>query len=216
MAAASADADFHLSKAHLKKALKTLARRDADVAAALKAAGYPEERRNVAGYRTLMHIIVAQQLSTKAAQTIVGRLEAATRPRLTAPRFLTLSEEELRAIGFSGQKIKYGRGLSEAVAAGSFRPASLKHMNDEEALAAITAFKGFGRWSAEMYLLFSLGRPDVWPAGDLAVQEAVKRLKGLAERPSLDEMDEIAEPWRPYRGAAAIFMWHYYRHDPAV
>ncbi len=95
-----------------------------------------------------------------------------------------------------------------------FKPKDLIKKSDEEVLETITALKGFGRWSAEMFLMFSLGRPDVWPADDLAVQEAVKRLKGLKKRPGTKKMDAIAKPWRPHRSAVAVFLWHFYSNAP--
>lgn len=208
--------DFRLTKRQLESALDRLAERDKDIADALALVGYPEARRNPKGFETLMHIIAAQQLSTKAAATIIGRLHEACAPKLTPEAFLRLGDEEIRAIGFSGQKMVYGRGLSQAVLSGALDLASMETMEDDEVLAALTALKGFGRWSAEMYMIFSLGRPDVWPADDLAVQEGVRRLKGLARRPGQREMDAIAEAWRPDRAAAAILIWHYYRKAPPV
>ena len=163
-----------------------------------------------------MRIIVGQQLSVKAAATINGRLIAATRPRLTSLSFLKLSDEDLRAIGLSGQKMRYGRLLSEAVKARTFRPATLARMEDSEAVEAITQLKGLGRWSAEMYLMFSLGRADVWPAGDLGVQEGIRRIKGLAERPVEKDMDGLAENWRPHRSALSLLCWHYLENAPDV
>ena len=207
---------FALDKNSLIRALDALAETDDDLAGAMEQVGYPEERRRPAGFQTLMHIITGQQLSTRAAATIVGRLHEATEPDLTPERFLRLSDEELRAIGFSRQKVLYGRGLSEAILKGDFSPDDLASRPDEEIVAAITAIKGFGRWSAEMYLLFSLGRPDVWPADDLAVRVAVQNLKRLDKRPGTKQMDAIAESWRPHRGAVAIFLWHYYRKFPEL
>ncbi len=207
---------FALDKNSLILALDALSKKDFDLAAAVRQVGYPDERRRPAGFQTLMHIIIGQQLSTKAGATIVGRLHDAAAPDLTPESFLALDEAQLRAIGFSRQKILYGRGLSEAILDGSFSPHELESMADEGVLAALTALKGFGRWSAEMYLLFSLGRPDVWPADDLAVRVGVQQLKKLDERPGTKEMDAIAEAWRPYRGAAAIFLWHYYKKFPEL
>ena len=208
--------DFALDKNALIQALDDLGAKDTGLANAVKQVGYPDERRRPAGFQTLMHIIAGQQISTRAAATIVGRLHDATAPVLTPESFLKLSAEQFRTIGFSRQKILYGTGLSEAILDGRFYPDSLAEMTDEEVLAAIMALKGFGRWSAEMYLLFSLGRPDVWPADDLAIRVAVQNLKHLPERPGTKEMDTIAEPWRPWRGAVAIFLWHYYKKFPEL
>ena len=207
---------YRMTNAHIRRGLDALARDDAHIRRALKVAGYPGERRRPGGFRTLIHIIVSQQLSGKAAATIIGRLHAATRPRLTSNAFLKLSDAELRAIGLSGQKRQYGKLLSEAVKARKFRPAALARMSDEQAVETITALKGLGRWSAEMYLMFSLGRADVWPAGDLGVQEGIKRIKGLAERPGEKEMDALGEAWRPHRSALSLFCWHYLDNAPEV
>jgi DNA-3-methyladenine glycosylase II len=120
------------------------------------------------------------------------------------------SDEMLRAGGLSRQKASYARSLAEEVASGRLDLANLPE-GDEEAIAALTHIKGIGRWSAEIYLLFAEGRPDVWPAGDLAVQIEVGRLLGHTERPSEKAVRALAEPWRPHRGAAAIMAWHHYK-----
>ncbi len=205
---------FLLKTRDLKIALDQVAKNDKDIRAALKVVGYPKERRSGRpSYQHLLRIIVGQQVSVKAAAAIYGRVEAAL--GTVAPEiFLKQSDEELRALGLSRQKVTYGRGLSEAVLEGRLAPAGLARHSDEKVMKELTALKGFGRWSAEMFLMFSLGRPDIWPADDLAVQEAVKRLKGLKARPRQKEMDVIAEPWRPHRGAVAVFLWHFYSNAP--
>ena len=129
-------------------------------------------------------------------------------------RFLERSDEEWRAAGLSRQKIAYARGLSEAVLDGQLDPAALARLPDEEVIAQITALKGFGRWSAEMFLLFSLGRPDVWPADDLGIQAGLHKLRNMRARPDRDKTERIGRRWRPWRGAAAIFVWHYYSNAP--
>ncbi|MEE8296101.1 MAG: DNA-3-methyladenine glycosylase 2 family protein, partial [Sphingomonadales bacterium] len=148
----------------------------------------------------------------KAAATIYGRVEAAM-GEVIPENFLNKSDIELRGFGLSRQKIDYGQCLSRAVLDG-FKPKDLVKKSDEEVLEIITGLRGFGRWSAEMFLMFSLGRLDIWPADDLAIQEGVKRLKGLKERPKPKEMDAIGEIWRPHRGSVAIFIWHYYSNAP--
>jgi len=125
-----------------------------------------------------------------------------------------MSDSELRALGLSRQKVGYARGLSEAVIDGSLIPAALADLPDDVVVEKITRLKGFGRWSAEMFLLFSLGRPDVWPADDLAIQAGLHRIKNLRARPDRKRVDAMARPWQPYRGAAAIFIWHYYSNAP--
>ena len=207
---------FQMTQKDIERDLTALGKKDKDLGRALDEVGFPEERKVDAGFKTFMGIVVGQQLSVKAASTIRGRLNAATAPELTPNTYLTLSEQELRTIGLSRQKIRYGDGLARAVLGGKFRPDELPQMEDDEVLKTITVLLGFGRWSAEMYLMFSLGRPDIWPADDLAVQEAVKRLKGLKERPKQKEMDKIAKKWSPYRSSAALFLWHYYANTPNI
>ncbi len=207
--------DFQLTRRHLERALDRLAEKDRHIALALKQAGYPEERRQgEPSFEHLLRILVGQQLSVKAAASIFGRLEKALGGELQPQRVLDLSDEGLRSLGLSRQKIAYARGLSEAVLAGRLVPAALVDKPDEAVIAEITRLKGFGRWSAEMFLLFSLGRPDVWPADDLAIQAGLQRIKKLGDRPDRRQADALAEPWRPDRGAAAIFVWHFYANAP--
>jgi DNA-3-methyladenine glycosylase II len=196
--------------ASLNGMLDELGRRDAVLGAALARIGYPAPRAREPGFPTLLRVIVAQQLSTKAAAAIWGRLEAVAGGEVTPARFLTLGDAELRACGFSAPKVAYGRGLAAAVEGGELPLAALAAMDEEAAVAALTKLKGFGRWSAEIYLLFALGRPDVFPADDLALQVGYQRLAGLPERPKAARLRELTEAWRPYRGAGAIFLWHYY------
>ena len=207
--------EFQLTRRHLERALDRLAEKDRHIALALKQAGYPEERRQgEPSFEHLLRILVGQQLSVKAAASIFGRLEKALGGELQPQRVLDLSDEGLRSLGLSRQKIAYARGLSEAVLAGRLVPAALVDKPDEAVVAEITRLKGFGRWSAEMFLLFSLGRPDVWPADDLAIQAGLQRIKKLGDRPDRRQADALAEPWRPDRGAAAIFVWHFYANAP--
>lgn len=198
----------------MEEALAELGRRDPDLARAHLEAGTPALRKREPGFGALLNIIVSQQLSASAAQAIHKRLAALAGP-VTPERFLALDDVDLRAIGFSRQKILYGRGLAQAIMEGRLDLACIHRMEDEEAIAAITQIKGLGRWSAEIYLLFALKRPDVWPVDDLAVVVAVQRLKRLKARPDRKRMLALAEPWRPWRSYAARLMWHYYRNAPA-
>ena len=202
-----------LSRKTMEEALGILASRDPDLARAHREAGTPRLRPRRAGFATLLDIILAQQVSAAAANAIRARLATAAAP-LTPERFQALSDGHLRAIGFSRQKIAYGRHLAEAIGGGHLALPKIHRMADDEAIAALVTLKGIGRWSAEVYLLFALQRPDIWPVDDLAVVLAVQRLKGLAERPSRAQMLEIGEPWRPWRSYAARLMWHYYRNAP--
>jgi DNA-3-methyladenine glycosylase II len=199
-----------LSVDALKAALDRLAVVDSDVARALERIGHPTPRQRPPGFATLLRIMVAQQVSTQSAAAIWARLELACAPEVTATSFLALDLAALQAIGLSRRKMDYGRGLAEAVATGALDVAALADLPEDEGIAAISALHGFGRWSAEIYLLFALGRCDVFPADDLALQVGMQRLKGLDARPDRKTMDDLAEPWRPYRGPGAIFLWHYY------
>jgi len=213
--AAADDVRFRLSAAHLRSALDMLAERDVDIAYALTMAGYPPERRQPTGFPAFLRIVVAQQLSAKAATTIHGRLLALLDEPPTPEALLAASDESLRAVGLSRQKIAYARALAEAVQAGRFDPEALEGMEDQSAVAAIAANKGFGVWSARMYLIFALGRSDIWPADDLGVREGVRRIKMLAERPTVAETDEIGALWTPHRSAAALLCWHVLHNAPA-
>jgi len=204
---------YQLTTKNIKMALNEVAKTDQDIRKALKVVGYPAQRRSGGpSYEHLLRILVGQQLSVKAAGTIYGRVEAAM-GEVIPENFLSKSDEDLRGFGLYRQKIDYGQCLSRAVLDG-FKPKDLVKKSDEDVLEIITGLRGFGRWSAEMFLMFSLGRLDIWPADDLAIQEGVKRLKGLKERPRQKEMDAIGEIWRPHRGSVAIFIWHYYSNAP--
>ncbi|MBO9714990.1 DNA-3-methyladenine glycosylase 2 family protein [Sphingomonas sp.] len=204
-----------LSAGQLKASLDALAAVEPAFARAIARAGYPEPRIRERGYETLLRTIVGQQVSVAAAQSIWNKLAAALGD-LTDPNTVArASDEELRAAGLSRQKSGYARSLADEVTSGRL---DLMHLpeDDEEAIAALTRIKGIGRWSAEIYLLFAEGREDIWPAGDLAVQIEIGRLLGHAERPSEKLTRELAEAWRPHRGAAAILAWHHYKVDMEV
>jgi DNA-3-methyladenine glycosylase II len=196
-------------------ALDELALREPAIAAALKRAGYPEPRISDPGYVTLLRTIVGQQVSVHAARSIWTKLDATVGGAADPKKLLETSEEALRSAGLSRQKISYARSLAELVTSGRLDLHNLPK-DDEEAIAHLVEVKGIGRWSAEIYLLFAEGRPDVWPAGDLAVQIEIGRIMGLEGRPSEKQVRAIGEPWRPYRGAAAIFAWHHYKSEMPV
>src|SRR4051812_18344481 len=171
--------------------------------------GIPEPRSSKRGAETLLRTIVGQQVSVAAARSMWAKLEAAfgSPPDLTM--LLAASDQELRAAGMSRQKAGYIRSLAELVISGELDLDNLPEDN-EDAIALLTKIKGIGRWSAEIYLLFAEGRPDIWPAGDLAVQIEIGRLLGFPEKPTEKQLREVAELWRPYRGAAAVLAWHSY------
>ncbi len=204
-----------LSAAQLHTALDELAQREPAFAAALARTGYPEPRIRERGYATLLRTIIGQQVSTKAAESVWRKLEGIVGNLTDPTNIVHASDEQLREAGLSRQKASYARSLAEEVTSGRLDLANLP-ADDEEAIAALVNIKGIGRWSAEVYLLFAEGRTDIWPAGDLAVQIEVGRILGLETRPSEKLTRELAEAWRPHRGAAAIFTWHHYNSDMAV
>ena len=197
----------------LKRSLDALARIEPAFAAAIARIGYPEPRIRPRGHQTLVQAIVSQQVSIKAAAAILAKVETATGGTGEVANIARTAETDLRAAGLSRQKIAYLKSLAEDVVSGRLDFAALPE-DDEEAIAALTHVKGIGRWTAEVYLLFAEGRPDIFPAGDLAVQVEIGRLLGLDGRPSEKQVRALAEPWRPHRGAAAIFAWHHRRAVP--
>ena len=197
----------------LKESLDALAERDPAIAEALARAGYPEPRISEPGYITLLRAIVGQQVSVKAAASMWSKLQAAVGDDVAPEAVLAASDEALRGAGLSRQKSSYARSLAEEVVSGRLDFAHLPE-DDEEAIAHLVAVKGIGRWTAEVYLLFAEGRRDIWPAGDLAVQIEVGRMMGLEDRPTEKKVRELAEAWRPHRGALAIFAWHHRRAIP--
>jgi len=194
----------------LEAALEALAASDADVRRGLHRLGYPVSRARPEGFATLLRIITAQQLSTKAAAAIWQRLEALMPEGVEAAAFARLSEESLRTAGLSARKAAYGRALADAILEGELDLRAMAAMEEEAAIKAITRLPGLGRWSAEIYLLFALGRADIMPADDLALQIGFQRLKGLDERPNGRRLRALTAAWSPHRGAGAIFLWHYY------
>jgi DNA-3-methyladenine glycosylase II len=195
----------------LRSAMDALAAVDDDVARAYAACGLPPARRRPPGFAGLVHIIAAQQVSAHAARAIVAKLEQAA-ASLSPETAHALGEDGLRRAGLSRPKARYVLGIADDVLAGRLDFDAIDAMDDEQAIAHLIQAKGVGRWSAEIYLLFALGRPDVWPAADLAVQEALKRLKRLKKRPDEARTRKLAKRWSPYRSAAARFLWHYYHH----
>jgi len=195
----------------LRPALEALAAADPDIAEAYGRCGLPPVRGSAPGFAGLIRMIAGQQVSVQSAAAIIARLEARVEP-LTAEQFLTLSEDDLRAVGFSRPKMRYGRILAEEIAGGALDIDGLEALDDDAVLAALTRVKGIGRWTAEIYLLFAMGRPDVMPAGDLALCVAAQHLKKLEARPDPKAMTALAEAWRPHRSAAARLLWHLYRH----
>ncbi|MBT8427637.1 MAG: DNA-3-methyladenine glycosylase 2 family protein [Erythrobacter sp.] len=201
-----------LTREQIREGLDFAAEREPRIGAALRVAGYPEPRLRPTGYKTLLRTIVGQQVSVAAATSMWNKLEAELGEDFTPSCLLARDDETLRACGLSRQKQGYARSLCELVDDGDLDLDGLP-AEDEAAIEELTRIKGIGRWSAEIYLLFAEGRPDVWPAGDLAVQKAVGRIMSEDGLPSEKRVRELAEDWRPHRGAVAIFAWHTYNMD---
>lgn len=191
--------------------LDAVAAREPAIARALRIAGYPETRIRDRGYATLLRTIVGQQVSVAAAASVWNKLEAALGTGCAPDALIAADFDALRACGLSRQKQGYARSLAELVVSGGLDLENLPQ-DDEAAIAELVRIKGIGRWSAEIYLLFAEGRPDIWPAGDLAVQAGIGRILGLEARPSEKETRLLADPWSPHRGAVAILTWHCYNN----
>jgi DNA-3-methyladenine glycosylase II len=189
--------------------LEYLAVRDADLARIHAELGTPPEWFREPGFSTLIYIILEQQVSLAAARAVFTRLLALTSP-LTPQSFLILDDAQLRAIGFSRQKITYGRNLARSITEGQLKLETFGEMNDAEVKAELVRVKGIGSWTADIYLLMALRRPDAWPVGDLGVVIAVQEIKRLSARPSLLELAAFSELWRPWRAVATRLLWHYY------
>ena len=178
-----------------------------------KRIGLPEPREREPGFASLIRIIVGQQVSAASARALWNKLSQGVTP--FGPEAILLhTPDSLRQFGLSRQKAAYTHGLATAVAARSLDLDLVHQMEDDAAITELTKIKGFGRWSAEIYLLFSLQRPDVFPSGDLALAVAMQRLKGLRKRPDPKRLLKLVEPWRPYRSAAALFLWHFHHNMP--
>jgi DNA-3-methyladenine glycosylase II len=193
----------------IREHVEALAEREPAFARVIEQHGMPEPRSSNRGVETLLRTIVGQQVSVAAARSMWAKLEAAFGSPPDLQRLLAASDEKLRAAGMSRQKSGYLRSLAQLVTSGELDLEKLPK-DDEEAIALLTRIKGIGRWSAEIYLLFAEGRADVFPAGDLAVLVEIGRLLGMADKPSEKQLRELAEAWRPYRGAAAVLAWHSY------
>ena len=203
-----------ITSEQIREGLDALAQREPAIARELSRIGYPEPRIRATGYRTMLRTIVGQQVSVAAASSMWAKLEAELGEDFEPRDLLARDFDTLRSCGLSRQKQGYARSLCELVASGEVDFDALP-ADDEEAIAELTQIKGIGRWSAEIYLLFAEGRPDIWPAGDLAIQAGLGQLLGMEERPGEKETRARAEPWRPHRGAATLFLWHLYS-SPAL
>lgn len=199
---------------HIEIGMQALALVDKDVERALAALGPPPPRQRPKGFETFLATIVSQQISTEVARVIMGRVTALL-PEVTANALLSVDDQALRDAGLSWRKIGYAKGLAEAISAGHLDVDGLELLSDSDAIESITQLRGFGRWSAEIYLMLSLQRCDIFPADDLALQVALGRLKGLTEKPTPKQARDLVAHWAPWRSVGSLFLWHYYRGAPA-
>ncbi|GHD50748.1 3-methyladenine DNA glycosylase [Thalassobaculum fulvum] len=184
------------------------------LAAVIAEVGTPEPRILEPGFGSLLRIVVGQQVSTAAAAAIWDRLADAGGDDVA--RFLGFDDATLGRIGLSRAKMRYGRALAAAVANGTLDPCGLANLPGEEATARLTALPGIGRWTAEIYRMFALGDPDVFPVGDLALREGVRMALGLEDRPPPARAESLTAAWRPERSAAALLLWRLYRHRRGI
>ena len=198
-----------LTEQSLIDGLDEAAARCPTVARALGEVGYPALRHRPPGFVTLLRTIVGQQVSVASANAIWTRVAESVQP-LTPEALLLQDDDALRACGLSRPKIRYGRALAERCNSGALDLGRLQNLPDEEAAAALVDVPGIGQWTADVYLLFALGRRDVLPAGDLALLTAAQRLFDLPERPQPAALRRRAEIWRPWRGAVAHLLWRYF------
>ncbi len=189
--------------------VRLLADRDAHLAEVVEKYGQPPLWVREPGFPTLVYIILEQQVSLASAKAAFDRLNAALRP-LSPRGFLKLTDAELLRIGFSRQKTLYTRLLADSLARRHFDLRYLHDLHDDAARKMLIALKGIGRWTADIYLLSALRRPDIWPTGDLALATAVREVKGLRKRPSPERLEKMSAPWRPWRPVAARLFWHAY------
>jgi DNA-3-methyladenine glycosylase II len=203
-----------VDKAKIKRHLNALAKLDTDLQRGLKIVRYPAPRIRVQGFETFLSTIVSQQISTAAAAAIMRRVQALL-PTMEAQDVLRLPPGALRAAGLSTRKVEYVEALARAIDCNQFEISGLADMDDQAVIEAITSLKGFGVWSAEIYLMFSLQRSDIFPAGDLAIRVALQKLKRIDGKLNEQQAREVVESWSPYRSAGSLFLWHYYRGAPA-
>lgn len=198
-----------LTRKTLAVGLSELAEEDEDLAAVVNRHGPPPLWSRKPGFPTLVQIILEQQVSLASAKAAFGKLKSAL-SGVTPAGLLSLTDEELKAIGFSRQKTRYCRGLAQAISDEGFDVEGLRRLPDEDAKAALMSLVGIGRWTADIYLLMALRRPDIWPRGDLALAKAAQQVKNLADLPEQDHLEELAESWKPWRAVAARVLWHHY------
>ena len=198
-----------LTAGSFRRGLRALGERDPDLRRVVRSLGAPPMWARAPGFPTLIHIILEQQVSLASAQAAFTRLLERASP-LTPRRLLALDDVTLKSVGFSRQKTAYARQLARAIRDGRLDLAALSSLDETGVRSHLMAIKGIGRWSADIYLLMALRRPDIWPVGDLALASAAQRVKRTAGRPTPDELERLGARWRPWRAIAARILWHYY------
>lgn len=198
-----------LDTVSFRAALRTLTESDTRLAAIVDAYGPPPFWTREPGFPTLLHIILEQQVSLASALAAFRRVSEMTNP-LTPESFLTLTDDDLLACGFSRQKARYGRALAQTILDKKLALNDLEKLPDDEVRDVLTRVTGIGPWTADIYLLIALRRPDCWPVGDLALVKAVQECLELPSRVSAEEMESLSQPWRPWRAVATRLFWHYY------
>jgi DNA-3-methyladenine glycosylase II len=203
-----------LNQRSLEEGIAFLCKIDADLAKVIDDFGNPPMWARQPGFPTLIHIILEQQVSLASARAAFTKLEQVS-GTISPQGFLKFTDSELKSFGFSRQKTKYGRELASAVLSGQLDLERLEQLDNSTVRSNLIEIKGIGPWTAEIYLLMALLRPDVWPIGDLALAKALKKLKNLPEIPSAEQQQKIAEKWQPWRAVAARIVWHYYLSSPS-
>jgi DNA-3-methyladenine glycosylase II len=206
---ATAATNVMLDEQFFVRAVRQLSEKDVDLAAVIKNYGVPPLWTREPGFPTLVYIILEQQVSLASARALYQRLQDVVKP-FTPGRFLQLTEAEMRHLGFSRQKAHYTRLLAEAIHRKQFALHKLHELEDALAREQLMNLKGIGTWTADIYLLSALRRPDIWPVGDLALATAVQEVKRLRKRPSPERLEKMSAPWRPFRAVAARLFWHAY------
>lgn len=206
---AQSDLPAALTNQTLNRGVAYLTEVDDELARIVDEIGPPPMWAREPGFPTLVQIILEQQVSLASARAAFIKLTYSVR-QLAPERFLELTDAELREIGFSRQKSVYCHRLSEAILKGELDLQELGRLADNTVRTRLMQVKGIGPWTADIYLLMALLRPDAWPAGDLAIAKAVQRIKELPLRPSPEMLDQIGEQWRPWRAVAARILWHHY------
>ena len=206
---ASSSQIMTISKETLQIAIKHLTKNDSDLKQIVIDLGLPPLWIREPGFKTLIHIILEQQVSLASARATFEKVSNAAET-LTPSRLLKFTDLELRKFGFSKQKAGYCCGVAEVIIEGRLDLDSLQYMSDEEARLRLVEIKGIGPWTADIYLLMALRRSDIWPTGDLALTSAMQQVKGLSIRPNQELQEEIASLWKPWRSVAARILWHYY------